>query len=89
MAEGVTLGHLKEAAPPNPFAGLFGGGAPPSREAGQAADTYLFINATCVELINVKAYVEQVGRHCGGWRGGGWGAEGGGSSGARHAAAGG
>lgn len=60
MAEGVTLGHLKEAAPPNPFAGLFGGGAPPSREAGQAADTYLFINATCVELINVKAYVEQI-----------------------------
>ncbi len=61
MAEGVTLGHLKEAAPPNPFAGLFGGGAPPSREAGQAADTYVFINATCVELLNVKAYVEQVG----------------------------
>ncbi len=56
----MTLGHLKEADPPNPFAGLFGGGAPSSKEAGEAADTYIFINATCVELLNVRAYVEKV-----------------------------
>ncbi|KXZ56733.1 hypothetical protein GPECTOR_1g660 [Gonium pectorale] len=60
MAEGVTLGHLKEADPPNPFAGLFGGGAPSSKEAGEQADTFIFINATCVELLNVRTYVEKM-----------------------------
>jgi hypothetical protein len=65
MAEGVTLGHLKEQDPPNPLAGLFGGGAPNSKAAGEAADMYIVINATCVELFNVRAYVERV-RVCGG-----------------------
>ncbi|GFR41032.1 hypothetical protein Agub_g1465, partial [Astrephomene gubernaculifera] len=64
LAEGVTVGHLKEADPPNPLAALFagvgGGGAPSSREAGERADTYIFINATCVELLNLRAYVEKL-----------------------------
>jgi hypothetical protein len=37
--------------------GLFKGYAPESKEAAQAADTYLIINATCIELLNVREYV--------------------------------
>ncbi|GLI69007.1 hypothetical protein VaNZ11_013545 [Volvox africanus] len=60
LAEGVTFGHLKEWNPPNPLSALLGGGAPSSKEAGEQADTYIFINATCVELLNVRAYVEKM-----------------------------
>ncbi|PNH12421.1 hypothetical protein TSOC_000679 [Tetrabaena socialis] len=60
LAEGVTIGHLKEADPPNPLAALFGGSLPSSKEAADKADTYIFINATCTELLNVRPYVEKV-----------------------------
>ncbi|EFJ52145.1 hypothetical protein VOLCADRAFT_103166 [Volvox carteri f. nagariensis] len=60
LAEGVTVGHLKEGSPPNPLSALFGGGAPSSKEAGEQADTYIFINATCIELLNVRAYVDKM-----------------------------
>ncbi len=59
LAEGVTVGHLKEADPPNPLAALFSGGAPSSKEAGERADTYIFINATCIELLNVRTYFDK------------------------------
>ncbi|KAG2499857.1 hypothetical protein HYH03_002148 [Edaphochlamys debaryana] len=60
LAEGVTLGHLQEGNPPYFLAGLFGG-IPKidSTEAGERADTYIFINATCVELMNVREYIEK------------------------------
>ncbi|GLC38956.1 hypothetical protein PLESTB_000465400 [Pleodorina starrii] len=61
LAEGVTVGHLNEGNPPNPLAALFGGGAPSSKEAGEQADTYICINATCIELLNVRAYVDKMG----------------------------
>lgn len=55
------MGHLLEGNAPNPLAGLFGGSGPASKEAGEKADTYIFINATCVELLNVRTYIEKVG----------------------------
>ncbi|PNW85398.1 hypothetical protein CHLRE_03g184550v5 [Chlamydomonas reinhardtii] len=60
LAEGVTVGHLLEGNAPNPLAGLFGGSGPASKEAGEKADTYIFINATCVELLNVRTYIEKM-----------------------------
>ncbi|GIL72985.1 hypothetical protein Vretifemale_3208, partial [Volvox reticuliferus] len=60
LADGVTFGHLKEWNPPNPLSALLGSGAPSSKEAGEQADTYIFINATCIELLNVRAYVEKM-----------------------------
>jgi len=58
MDGSVTLGHLRESGGGAGFslASLFGGSAPPSAEAGAAADVFLIANATGVELPNVEAY---------------------------------
>jgi hypothetical protein len=58
---GVSLGHLYEFSGVGfSIQGLFSGYAPESKEAAEAADTYIVINATCVELLNVRKYVERV-----------------------------
>ncbi len=56
------MGHLHENKASQPFslATMFGGGSdvPDSAPAGDKADVYIIINATCVELPYVQQYVE-------------------------------
>ena len=61
LVDGVSLGHLNEAKAGNggfSFAALLGGSAPASKPAADAADVFIIINATCVELPNVQQYIE-------------------------------
>ncbi|KAF5835624.1 hypothetical protein DUNSADRAFT_7126 [Dunaliella salina] len=61
MPPGVTLGHLKEGQGRQfSFEGLFQESGPDSSPAGQQADTYIVINATSVELNNVRDYVNRM-----------------------------
>jgi len=61
MPAGVTLGHLKEGQGRQfSFEGLFNESGPDSAPAGQQADTYIVINATSVELTNVREYVNRM-----------------------------
>lgn len=65
IIEGVSLGHLNEAqsglAAGFSIASLLGERAPPSKEQGDRAQVYIILNATCVELTNVRRYVESTG----------------------------
>lgn len=56
----VSMGHLRESGAGSGFSlsSIFGGSAPPSAAAAAAADVFLIANATCVELPNVRAYVD-------------------------------
>jgi len=57
----VSLGHLKEIGGWSfSLEGMFSGYAPDSKEAGQAADMYIIINATCVELLGVREYINKL-----------------------------
>ncbi|KAJ9508403.1 hypothetical protein QJQ45_011925 [Haematococcus lacustris] len=69
LGAGVSLGHLKEEGGVGfSFQGIFAGYGPESKPLarwllqaqGLAADTYLIINATCVELLNVRQYVNSM-----------------------------
>ena len=58
---GVTMGHLREAAPPGGLAGLarmFGGGADAAAETPKPppADVYIAVNASTIELPDAEAY---------------------------------
>lgn len=64
LAQGVTIGHLQEAKD-NPLAAignLFGGQMPDSKLAAAQADTFIIINATCIELLYIREYVNAVRR---------------------------
>lgn len=63
MMPGVSLGHLKEQLGQSMIANLStifsGGPAPSSTAAAAVADTFIIINATCVELPRVETYVNE------------------------------
>lgn len=61
LLQGVSIGHLNEGKgglASFSFASLLGASAPDSTASAKAADVYIIINATCVELTNVQSYVE-------------------------------
>ena len=58
----MSLGHLLELTGGFSFSGLIGQGAPPSKEAGAAADCYILINASSIELTAVEAYFKDVAK---------------------------
>lgn len=61
LVDGVSIGHLNEGK--GGFGGfsiasIMGGKAPDSKPSAEAADFFIIINATCVELPNVQSYLE-------------------------------
>jgi hypothetical protein len=61
--DGVSLGHIREFTGDviGNFKALFrGGGAPDSKEAGAAADVFIFTCVTTIELPLMRSYIETV-----------------------------
>eukprot|EP00798_Chlamydomonas_sp_ICE-L_P008023 gene8023-1253_t len=67
LVDGVTMGHLNEAKS-NPIglsiSSFFAKGAPDANIPGQAAEVFIIVNATCVELPNVQQYIESHSGQC-------------------------
>lgn len=63
LIPGVTMGHLKERKEGDFMTGLqslFAGSAPDSKAAGEAADVFIALNTSCVELPLLEEYASGV-----------------------------